>query len=60
MLQGGLSPLGRIYMEKVQKGEICCCMIHGGKLCNKCKEKEKERLVENRYKSINNIKNKIK
>jgi len=55
------SYLGRKYLEKVHKGEICGCMIWDGKKCKDCikKEDEKNRIL-NRCRSIDKIKKKIK
>ena len=53
--------LGRKYLEKVQKGEICGCIIWDGRKCKDCIKKEEEQKQNlKRSKSINKIKKKIK
>jgi hypothetical protein len=51
-----ISELGKIYLEKIRKGEICGCVLYTGKECNKCKaENKKRQILSDRNKKINKI-----
>jgi hypothetical protein len=59
MLRNGTSELGRIYLKKIQDGEICDCMLRHGRRCTECqREHDIQVKVEHRKRKIEKIKSK--